>query len=252
MAEKNYTDENARIIDQWAKDGWEWARPISHEDFLRAKDGVYTLLLTPVKPVSPQWLGDVAGKSVLGLACGGGQQMPVFAALNAKCTVLDYSKEQLKSEQMVAAREGYPIQIVRADMTRPLPFGDASFDLIFHPVSNCYIENVTALWKECFRVLKKGGVLLCGLDNGLSYAFDDDEKEIVRSLPFNPLRDEALYRECAQKNWGIQFSHTVEEQLDGQLRAGFTLTNIGGDTSGSGNLHEHNITTFFITRAVKP
>jgi 2-polyprenyl-3-methyl-5-hydroxy-6-metoxy-1,4-benzoquinol methylase len=36
----------------------------------------------------------------LGLACGGGQQMPVFAALGADCTVLDYSEKQLASENM--------------------------------------------------------------------------------------------------------------------------------------------------------
>lgn len=70
---------------------------------------------------------------MLGLASGGGQQMPVFAALGAQCTVLDYSQRQLESERLVAAREGYDITIVRADMTKRLPFDENSFDLIFTP-----------------------------------------------------------------------------------------------------------------------
>ena len=53
----------------------------------------------------------------------------------------------------------------------PLPFEDEAFDLIFHPVSNCYIEDVVHVWKECYRILKKGGILLAGLDNGINFIF---------------------------------------------------------------------------------
>ena len=41
-----------------------------------------------------------------------------FAALGAVCTVLDYSDKQLESEAMVAEREGYSIEIIKADMTK--------------------------------------------------------------------------------------------------------------------------------------
>ena len=59
--------------------------------------------------------GNLKGKKVLGLASGGGQQMPIFAALGAECTVLDYSPNQLKSEDMVARREGYEIHMGRSE-----------------------------------------------------------------------------------------------------------------------------------------
>lgn len=249
--EKQYTDVNASMIDRWIAEGWEWGRPISHEMFVKAGQGEWDVLLTPVKPVPKAWFGDLKGKKVLGLASGGGQQMPIFTALGAECTVLDYSDSQLDSERLVAQREGYDIAIVKADMTKPLPFADESFDLIFHPVSNCYVEDVRSIWRECYRVLKKGGALLAGLDNGISYAFDDDENLLVRKLPFNPLKDAELYRECVEKDWGVQFSHTVEEQIGGQLEAGFRLTDIFGDTAGSGGLHDHGVEGFFVTRAVK-
>ncbi len=246
-----YQDINARTIDRWVEEGWEWGVPIDHETFLRAKNGDWDVLLTPVKPVPHEWFGDLRGKKVLGLASGGGQQMPVFAALGADCTVLDYSERQLESERMVAEREGYEIRIVRADMTKPLPFTDSEFDLIFHPVSNCYVADVLPIWRECARVLKPGGALLSGLDNGLNFVFDENEEKICFKLPFDPLHNEEQRRVLEAGDDGMQFSHTVEEQIGGQLRAGFRLTDIYGDTNGSGNLHEHNVQSFYATRAVR-
>ncbi len=177
--------------------------------------------------------------------------MPIFAALGGICTVLDYSDRQLASEEMVAKREGYDIEIVKADMTKTFPFADETFDLIFHPVSNCYVEEVLPVWKECFRVLKKGGILLAGVDNGMNYIFDDTETCIVHGLPYNPLKDRKLYEEAMQSGDGIQFSHTVEEQIGGLLKAGFCLTHLYEDTNGEGNLHEHGIPTFLAVRAEK-
>lgn len=247
-----YTQINAQTIDEWVDGGWEWGRPIDHATFERAKQGCWSMLLSPTKPVPKSWFGNLNGADVLGLACGGGQQMPIFAALGARCTVLDYSARQLESEDMVAKREGYTIRIIRADMTEPIPLEDEGFDLIFHPVSTCYVEKVEPIWQECYRLLKPGGILLAGLDNGINYLFNEDETQLIHGLPYNPLKEPELYRESVEKHWGIQFSHTLEEQLGGQLRAGFMLTDVYEDTNGEGRLHEMGIPTFWVTRAVKP
>lgn len=248
---QEYTKVNAKTVDRWNSEGWEWGVPIGHEAYRQALQGRWQVLLTPTKPVPREWFGEMRGKRLLGLASGGGQQMPLFAAAGALCTVLDYSESQLESERMVARREGYPIEIVRADMTEPLPFADGAFDIIFHPVSNCYIEQVEPLWRECSRVLRPGGVLLAGFDNGVNYAYDEDETDLCYRLPFNPLRDEQLYARCIENDWGIQFSHTIEEQIGGQLRAGFRLADIYQDTNGAGRLHEHGVPCYYATRAIK-
>ena len=250
--EKNYQDINAETIDRWCAEGWEWGKPISHEEFLAAKHGRWEVLLTPTKPVPHAWFGELKGKRVLGLASGGGQQMPIFAALGAECTVLDYSRHQLMSEELVARREGYEIEILRADMTKRLPFEDGSFDLIFHPVSNCYVEQVEPIWRECARILKPGGALLAGLDNGVNFWFDENEERIAYTMPFNPLLNPEQMALLQKTDCGVQFSHTIEEQIGGQLKAGLLLTDIFEDTNGSGNLHAHNLPCFWATRAVKP
>ena len=249
----NYQDINAQTIDRWVEEGWEWGQPIDHETYEKAKNSQWDVVLTPTKPVPHFWFGgDLKGKKILGLASGGGQQMPIFAALGAECTVLDYSPRQLESEKMVAQREGYDIQIIRADMTKPLPFADETFDIIFHPVSNCYVKEVKPIWKECFRILKHGGILLAGTDNATNYLVDEEESKIVNSLPFDPLVNESHRKLLEDTDCGMQFSHTLEEQLGGQLEAGLVLTHLFEDTNGSGRLHDLNIPCYTATRAVKP
>ena len=246
-----YQDINAKTIDAWCESGWEWGKAISHEEFNAAQNGQWDVLLTPTKYVPHEWFGELKGKDVLGLASGGGQQIPIFSALGAKCTVLDYSGNQCESERMVAKREGYTVNVIQADMTKRLPFEGGALDLIFHPVSNCYVEDVKPIFKECYRVLKKGGILLCGLNNGFAYIFDETETNMKYRLPFNPLKDPVAYEDSIKNNWGIAFSHTLEEQIGGQLEAGFTLTDLYEDTSKYGVLHDYNVPTFLATRAVK-
>jgi len=209
-----YTDINSETISKWVNDGWEWGTPISHEDYMNAKSGEWGVVLTPTVKVPFEWFSPyinlksrrLDGVKLLGLASGGGQQMPVFAAVGADVTVLDYSDAQLNNERLVAEREEYQINIVKADMTKTLPFDDNSFDIIFHPISNCYVEDVYHVWNECHRVLRKGGILVAGMDNGFTYLFDDESDEpllVKNKLPYNPLKDKALYEKCIKVDGSV-------------------------------------------------
>ena len=152
---------------------------------------------------------------------------------------------------MVADREGYQITVIQGDMTKPLPFADNTFDLIFHPVSNCYVREVKPIWRECYRVLKQGGYLIAGVDHYINYIVDEEEREIVNSLPFDPLTNEEQRKQLEREDAGMQFSHSLEEQITGQLEAGFTLLDLYEDTNGEGRLHELKIPTFLAMRSVK-
>ena len=81
---------------------------------------------------------------------------------------------------------------------------------------------------------------------------NDDETMIVNTMPFDPLKNEKQRKQLEEDDCGMQFSHSIEEQLGGQLEAGFVLTNIFGDTNGEGRLHEMNVECYLATRAVKP
>ena len=257
---KEYTEINSKAIDKWVDDGWEWGRPISSEVYTEAKNGKWDVVLTPIKPVPHEWFLPylknmrLEGTRLLGLVSGGGQQMPVFAALGAECTVLDYSDKQLENERIVSERENYQINIVRADMTKRLPFNDSSFDIIFHPVSNCYVEDVCHVWNECYRILKKGGILLSGLDNGFNYLIDDFTVRplvITNKLPYNPLINPEQMEKTLKEDGSIQFSHTFDEQIGGQLEAGFVITAAYEDYNNDPDAIADGIPSFWATKAVK-
>lgn len=250
----DYTKINSETWDLWAEEGCEWSLPISHEDYINVTVDNYGIYLTPCNTVPHEWLGNLNGKKLLGLASGGGQQMPVFSKLGAVCTVFDYSDKQLESDKTVAEREGYSIEIVKGDMSKALPFEDESFDIIFHPVSNNYVEDVYHIWNECYRVLKKGGRLLAGLDNGVSYLFEEDDPlKVVNPLPFNPLKmPKERFAKMTENGDGVQFSHTLEEQIGGQLKAGFTLRALYKDRDrDGGNEIGKYCPQYFATLAVK-
>lgn len=252
MESKRYQDINAETINRWVSEGWEWGKPIDHETYKAATEGRWQIVLTPTKPVPRSWFPPLQGTRVLGLAAGGGQQMPVLAAAGARCTVLDQSEAQLASERLVAEREGYSIEIVKTDMTQGLPFADASFDTVLNPVSLCYVRECAPIFQEVARVLVPGGAFLAGFDfGGFNYVVDEAEERIIHSLPFDPVADPSLADELTAQDAGMQFSHSPEEILGGMLHAGLVIDDVSDDTNGEGRLHEFNIPTMLAVKAHK-
>ena len=249
----NYTEINAKAIDRWVEGGWEWGTPVSAEECAKARRGEWNVLLTPTRFVPKDWFLPMSGLKLLGLASGGAQQMPLFSILGAECTVMDLSDRQLESERVVSRREDYSINIVKADMTKHFPFEDGAFDLIFHPVSNCYIEDVYHVWRECFRVLSPGGTLLAGMDNGFNFLVDSYERPLVitNKLPFNPLKNPELMKKLTDEDNSIQFSHTFDEQIGGQIKAGFVITGAYEDFDNDPGAIEDGIPSYWATKAIK-
>lgn len=229
---KSYIDFNRNKWNNAARNGRNpYTIPISHEALVEAKNKGMEVALTLGKTVPVEWFEKARGNRLLGLACGGGQQGPIFAVKGYQTTIMDYSEEQLASDQMVAEREGLSITTVRADMTRPFPFEDGSFDIIFCPVSNTYIEDLGNMWTESYRVLAQGGLLMVGYMNPWIYMFDGDvvwdrpeeEMKLTYRLPFNSRELEAAGTITINPEYGYEFSHTLEAQIGGQLKAGFAM-----------------------------
>ena len=238
--------------------GNQWTRAVSADEIARARAGRLELVLTPLKPVPQEWLGDVAGKDVLCLACGGGQQAPLLAAAGATVTTLDLSEAQLEQDRSVADREGLEIRLEQGDMRDLSRFGDQSFDLIFHPVSNCFIPDVQPVWDEAFRTLKSGGYLLSGFANPALYLFhlqgyEEGDLTVRYRLPYadeEQLSQESLAKLKADGE-PLEFGHTLESQIGGQIRAGFHLVGFYEDGDNSTSLAQV-CPTFMATRTLRP
>ena len=252
--QEHYTNINAIEWDKRAQARNVWTLPISHEEFLNARDnGDWQILLTPTKPVPRDWFPPMQGTSILGLACGGGQQCPLFVALGADVTVFDISAKQLETELILAMKEQYEIQIVRGDMVKAWPFPDAAFDMVFNPVSNCYIRNLDHVWSEAYRVLKPGGHLLTGFSNPCVYMFEESAPlTVVNKLPYDSLaNDDQVIVAKLERGGSIEFSHSLTSQIGGQLRHGFTLLDLYEDVDREAKIAEY-MPCYIATRARKP
>ncbi|MBA7682281.1 hypothetical protein ES703_90630 [subsurface metagenome] len=125
-----------------------------------------------------------------------------------------------------------------------------------------FIPDVRPVWAEAFRVLRHGGVLLSGFSNPVFYLFDyglADRTGILQvkyALPYSDLT--SLTEEEKQRRiddgFPFEFSHTLEEQIGGQLNAGFMITGLYEDSySQEGeDLLTNYMPTFIATRAIKP
>ncbi len=236
----------------------EWTRPVTSEVIARARDGDWSVVLIGYEPVPRDWFpADLHGVDVLCLASGGGQQAPVLAAAGADVTVFDNSPKQLEQDRSVAERDGLTLRTMLGDMGDLSAFGDESFDLIFHPVSNLFCPEITPVWRECYRVLRRGGSLLAGFMNPDIYIFDreaeDERKELIarHSLPYTDLThltpdERARFIGDAP----LEYSHSLVEQIGGQLAAGFVLTDFAEAPHHAG-LTAKYMPGYYATRAVK-
>jgi SAM-dependent methyltransferase len=253
---------NSLAWDKEVERGNKWTVPVSEVEIAAAKQGQWEIILTPSKPVPRVWFPDLEGLDVLCLASGGGQQGPILAAVGAKVTVLDNSPRQLKQDRLVDERHALEITTVEGDMADLSMFSEHSFDLIVHPVSNCFVPDVRPVWAEAFRVLRRGGVLLAGFSNPVMYLFDYDLADrtgvlqVKYALPYSDLTSLTVEEKqrYIKTETPLEFSHTLEDQIGGQLDAGFLLTGFFDDAYGEeeNDLLTNYMSTFIATRAIKP
>ena len=142
---------NKAAWDRLAKKQDRLARPAREIDFadpLASVDG-------------PGWLGgNIFGKRVLCLAAGGGRQGPIYAAAGAKVTVVDLSPVMLELDRKVATQRNLNLRTLETSMDELSELGDATFDIVIHPVSTCYLPDVTKTYQEVARVLTSGGIYI--------------------------------------------------------------------------------------------
>lgn len=232
-----------------------WTVPVDGDTIRRARDGDWHVLLTESRPAPRSWFPELNGIDLLGLASGGGQQMPIFAALGACVTSFDNSDAQLDKDRVVADREGLSIRTVQGDMRDLSVFDNESFDLVFHPVSNVFCPDIRPVWRECYRVLRPGGYLLAGFMNPVEFVFhypslERGEFDVRFRLPVNEYEAYGDEYFKGDNDPAVCFSHTYEDQFGGQCDAGFVIDRFYEDVRRDLVVNEY-FPSYFATRARK-
>jgi SAM-dependent methyltransferase len=257
----NIEEYNSRAWDDEVEKGISWSIPVTSEAIEKARRGEWEIVLTPQKSVPREWFGEIAGRDVLCLASGGGQQAPILAAAGARATSFDNSARQLAQDRLVADRDGLEIRLEKGDAADLSRFSDASFDLIFHPCSNCFIPVLEPVWRECFRVLRRGGAMLVGFTKPEIFIFDRQAEEhegvlrVRHALPYSDTESLGAAERAAVLASGrpLEFSHTLEEQIGGQIAQGFVITGFYEDYwGGEESLFDKYFPAFVALRSEKP
>jgi SAM-dependent methyltransferase len=211
---------NREAWNRQVQGGCEWTIPVTTEQIVAARQGEWSILLTPTKPVPRDWFpAALHGQNILCLACGGGQQGPILAAAGAQVTVFDNSPAQLDRDREVAVREDLAIETIEGDMADLSVFPDGAFDLIFNPVSNLFAPHIQPVWHEAYRVLRTGGCLLAGFMNPLWYIFDFDlmeqEKrmEVRYTIPYSDLEQLQATHSSSATAWKTKSAASLKPAL---------------------------------------
>jgi SAM-dependent methyltransferase len=248
---------NRRAWDREVEKKNPWTVAVTPEVIAAARRGDWQIVLTPTKPVPSSWFPRLRGLEVLCLASGGGQQGPILAGAGARVTVLDNSPRQLAQDRLVAEREGLSLSTVEGDMADLSMFDDGRFGLVINPVSTPFVPDVRPVWREAARVLAPGGSLLAGLTNPVNYLFDFElvERGVLKvryTIPYSDLNNRAeadLRAQLAQEE-PVEYGHTLEDLIGGQLDAGLVITGFYEDVAPDDAISAR-IPNFIATRAVK-
>jgi len=155
-------------------------------------------------------------------------------AAGAMVTSFDNSSVQLAKDELVADRDGLDIHLVEGDMADLFCFSKASFDLIFHSVSNVFSQTIRPIWQHCQRVLKHGGRLLSGFMNPDFFLFDHYDIETGGPLEVRfafpnadmDLLDQAELVKRKASGAALEFSHSLDDQIAGQIDAGLIIAGL--------------------------
>ncbi|MFO0897342.1 MAG: class I SAM-dependent methyltransferase [Pirellulales bacterium] len=214
-------EQNRRAWDARAAKGARFAAPAADD-----------LLANPRATLDASgWLPrDLTGVPVLCLGAGGGRQSALFAAAGADVTVVDISPAMLALDREVAAERGYRVRIVEASMDDLTGLADASFQVVYQPVSTCYVPDLVAVYREVARVTAAGGLYVSQHKQPASLQADVEpaagggyamREPYYRQGPL-PAIEQSLHREAGT----FEYLHSWEALVGGLCRSGFVVEDL--------------------------
>lgn len=239
----NVYEQVERNINELVDNNVDWTACATSEEMQNAREGRLSIKFFD-KEVPAEWLKDIKGKKVLCLAGAGGLQAPLLACAGAEVTVLDISEKMLDKDRKIAEEEHLNITIEKGNMCDLSRFSEGSFDYILNPTSLMYVPNVRTVFKECYRVLKNGGIFIMMAPSPINYLCDyvcDEHGGYYKAVNRMPYCSADI---DSASSW-VEYGHTMEDYLGGQIESGFVI-------DGYIECQMEDITElYFLTKAVK-
>jgi SAM-dependent methyltransferase len=122
-------------------------------------------------------LGDLKGKRVLELGCGGAQCSIAFAKQGATAIGVDFSAQQLAFARRLCEREDIKVELRQGDLADLAFLRADTIDVVFSSYAFGYVDDLNRVFRQVHRVLKVGAPLVFSLPHPVSEMFDLDSAD---------------------------------------------------------------------------
>lgn len=117
-------------------------------------------------------VGDVKGKRVLELGCGGGQCSIAFAKLGGVAIGIDASAEQLAYAKRLAEREEVRVEWHHGDLADLAFLRADSIDVAFSAYAFSYVADLSRVLRQVHRVLRHHGLFVFSYEHPFALAVE--------------------------------------------------------------------------------
>ena len=182
------------------------------------------------------------GERILDLGCGYGYYTDYFRSVGGDVVGVDGACAMTD-----IGKKNYPdCAFLTADITKPLPFGSESFDLIFCNQVLMDLEDVKCVLAECFRVLKRGGIFYFSVVHPAFYN-GAWETEADTGAHGKLISSYLTQRSLANHFWGetMHFHRPLSYYLNAAADAGFVLRRTEEPRSYDGGNRNSDLPLFF-------
>ncbi len=168
-------------------------------------------------------LGNIRGKSILEIGCGGAQCGVAMAKKGAKVTGIDISEEQLKFARNLAEKNKVKIKFYQGDVKKLPQIKSNSQDIVFSTFALHYIDNLLVCFKEVKRVLKKNGLFIISFPHPFSRIIDSGTLKIKESY-FKTGKITKIFSDPSKKF--VAYNYTLSQIFNLLIDAGLSVENI--------------------------
>jgi SAM-dependent methyltransferase len=177
-------------------------------------------------------LGDVSGRRVLEIGCGGGQNSIVLSSWGASCVGIDPSSAQLVHANRLARERGLDVKFATGIAEDLGDFGDSSFDLVLSSFAFDYVADLAQAYSEAWRVLKPGGIFVFCLSHpwfqavGWYLAGDPDEHEVGNYAAWPDVEEWDWEFQDGRSAHLVSYLRPLSQIINELLEAGFQLERV--------------------------
>jgi SAM-dependent methyltransferase len=166
-------------------------------------------------------LGDLKGKRVLELGCGGAQCSIAFAKQGATAIGVDFSAQQLAFARRLCEREDVRVELRLGDLADLAFLRADSIDLVFSSYAFGYVDDLNRVFRQVHRVLKIGAPLVFSLPHPAVEMFDADGDD-----PLGVSRSYFDKSPIGHRMGGVEFTdyhHTFADIYMGLARSSYRV-----------------------------